>query len=229
MEKKAHHIVECLMAAIVLLLTGAATFGVPAVHTASVSLASRIIPVRQTDLEFDAWRGHSRAPDAAASSEATSTVEYGAHRADVAMAKSVAAAVFAPQRRRISEEILYAEAATRAIFPSGGRPKPIGGIPVLYPELVPICACESSFHGAWWDMPRHFENGRVLMNYSGNDDIGMCQINISVYGETARRLGYDLETVEGNINFSNWLFEREGSAPWYHSESCWRAAFAGRM
>jgi hypothetical protein len=123
------------------------------------------------------------------------------------------------------EAQIYNESMERAVWPSGPQPTAPDGSPVLYPELRPICSCESSYHGTWWDAPRHYENGNVLRNYDGNDDVGLCQINLTTYGEMAQKLGYDLYSPEGNILFANWLFEQKGSAPWYKSEKCWRKSF----
>lgn len=135
------------------------------------------------------------------------------------LSDSVAAA-----RIPTDEELAYAAAKRRAVWPKGSRPSAEDGKPALYPELVPICSCESSYSGTWRDMPRQYENGRVITNYGGGADVGMCQINVDAHGAEASELGFDLYSPEGNIGFANWLFEREGSAPWYKSEPCWRKA-----
>ena len=120
----------------------------------------------------------------------------------------------------------YIAAKERAVYPSGPRPKPYAsGVPALYPELRYICACESSIEGTPWGKPRQFENGKVLWNYDGSDDVGMCQINLSAHEQIAKELGYNLFETKGNINYANLLFEREGSAPWFKSEGCWRKMF----
>lgn len=119
----------------------------------------------------------------------------------------------------------YVYAMEHAVWPEVERPESQEGKPVLYPKLKPICGCESSYAGKWWDEPRQFENGEVLMNYSGNDDVGMCQINLTHNARKAKVLGYNLYTRGGNIRYANWLFERNGSAPWYESAHCWRHAF----
>lgn len=120
----------------------------------------------------------------------------------------------------------YLKAREQALWPEISRPSPVNGDPVLYPKLVPICACESSYAGAWWGEPRqYFSNGNVVMNFEGNDDVGMCQINLTENAKKANILGYDLYTRAGNISYANWLFERQGSAPWFRSNHCWRKAF----
>jgi len=95
------------------------------------------------------------------------------------------------------------------------------GEPILRAELVPICACESSYEGTKYGKPRQFEHGSVLRGYITPEDIGMCQINLTYHGTEATQLGLDVFTEEGNIMFANYLYEREGDDPWFRSERCW--------
>ena len=126
-----------------------------------------------------------------------------------------------PTYRLLSDTERYEEAKSHALYPTGPRPANVDGHPKLYPQLIKICACESSYNGKSWDVPRQYENGKVIENYMGSDDVGMCQINVTAHGAMSTEMGYDLYTTDGNINFSNWLFEQEGSAPWFKSEKCW--------
>ncbi len=135
--------------------------------------------------------------------------------------QSVSTQTNPPHNIPSAEDQAYNQASKTAVWPAGDRPKPVNGQPVLYPKLKTICSCESSYSGTAYGTPRQFENGKVLKNYGGNDDIGMCQINLTQFASMASKLGYDLYTPAGNINFANWLFEREGSAPWYKSKHCW--------
>lgn len=95
------------------------------------------------------------------------------------------------------------------------------GAPYLRSELHPICACESSWEGTKYGEPRQFENGQVLRGYRSPEDIGMCQISTTWHGDRAQNLGADIFTTEGNITYSNYLYEMEGATPWYKSRSCW--------
>lgn len=90
----------------------------------------------------------------------------------------------------------------------------------LKSELVPICACESA--GSKYAIPRHFKkDGSVLRGEVVSDDIGLCQINRHFHGARAESMGLDLFSVEGNIQYANYLYGREGSKPWLASKSCW--------
>ncbi len=93
----------------------------------------------------------------------------------------------------------------------------------VVPELVAaaVTSCES-----WGDpnkQPREFtETGAVLHGYPNPDDIGLGQINLPTWGATAKQLGFDLYTYEGNLAMSKWIFDHYGAAPWKYSKGCWQ-------
>ncbi len=82
------------------------------------------------------------------------------------------------------------------------------------PELIEVAWCESSF--------RHYDRyGRVKRGLENNSDIGVMQINAFYHEKTARSLGLDIYTLQGNLDYARWLYGREGLVPWNHSRSCW--------
>jgi hypothetical protein len=92
-------------------------------------------------------------------------------------------------------------------------------MPVL---LVKICKAESG--------NRQFkENGKVLRGITTPSDIGYCQINETYWNDTARDMGIDIYTEEGNKEMAMYIFERQGGEPWSASRcskvkitNCWR-------
>jgi hypothetical protein len=87
------------------------------------------------------------------------------------------------------------------------------------PILVDIARCESNF--------KQFDaDGNVIRGRVDENDIGLMQINEHYQGETAKRLGFDIYTVEGNIGYARHLYERQGSQPWSASSKCWGAELA---
>lgn len=92
--------------------------------------------------------------------------------------------------------------------------------PELLPELVKICTCES---GQGTGKPQQFNihTGEVLRGVINPDDTGMCQINKHYHLEASIQKGWDIETEEGNILYSNWLYSTQGSKPWSWSKPCW--------
>lgn len=85
------------------------------------------------------------------------------------------------------------------------------------PILVEIARCESSF--------RHLtEDGSVLRGKVNKGDVGLMQINEFYHADTAEKLGLDLETLEGNMAYAKYLYNREGGQPWKASSTCWNQA-----
>ena len=72
------------------------------------------------------------------------------------------------------------------------------------PRMVKVVACESRFKH--WD-----SKGNVLK--SPTQDYGRFQINWSNI-PTAKKLGYDVMTEEGNYDFALWLYNKYGISQW---------------
>jgi|GEM_PF-4856185 len=86
--------------------------------------------------------------------------------------------------------------------------------PALPPIFKAIALCESGgkqFHA----------NGAVITGIKNRNDIGKYQINLTIWGNTARALGYNIYTEEGNEAMAQELFRRHGLQPWYISKHCW--------
>lgn len=82
------------------------------------------------------------------------------------------------------------------------------------PIMIDISRCESHF--------RQFnKNGAVYRGTKNNQDVGVMQINEHYHLNTTKKLGYDIYTVEGNVAYARYLFEKEGTVPWASSEPCW--------
>lgn len=83
------------------------------------------------------------------------------------------------------------------------------------PILVSIASCESHF--------RQFEkDGTVKRGDINRYDLGVMQINELYHGEKAKEMGLDLHTLEGNLKFARYLYEKEGATPWSSSSKCWK-------
>lgn len=87
------------------------------------------------------------------------------------------------------------------------------------PVLVDIARCESNF--------RQFDkDGNIVRGKKDHDDVGVMQINEHYQGDTAKKLGLDLYTVDGNVMFAKHLYKEQGTAPWSASEKCWSDTIA---
>jgi hypothetical protein len=82
------------------------------------------------------------------------------------------------------------------------------------PILIEIARCESEL--------RQFDkNGNIIRGRANPDDVGVMQINEFYHSETARKMGINLETTEGNVAFGKYLYAKYGTSPWSASEPCW--------
>ena len=87
------------------------------------------------------------------------------------------------------------------------------------PILVEIARCESTF--------THYDKeGDVIRGKVDNADVGVMQINERYHLETSEKLGYDIHTVEGNVAYAKYLYEKFGSKPWNASAPCWSKTLA---
>lgn len=71
------------------------------------------------------------------------------------------------------------------------------------------------------------KNGQVIIKpvmsgqYAGTYDQGFYQIN-SNHNASAKKLGYNLSVEKDNKAYGEWLYENEGTQPWYSSADCWQ-------
>lgn len=82
------------------------------------------------------------------------------------------------------------------------------------PVLIEVARCESQFR-------QYDEKGAVLRGEVTPEDIGIMQINDHFQGETAKSMGYDIRTIEGNLAYAKVLYDKQGVAPWRASKKCW--------
>jgi len=81
------------------------------------------------------------------------------------------------------------------------------------PVMAAIAECESRF--------RHFDQGGDIIRGEANwRDVGVMQINERFHLTVATELGYNLYSLEGNIAYARYLFEKEGTRPWNASKNC---------
>jgi hypothetical protein len=82
------------------------------------------------------------------------------------------------------------------------------------PILARISKCESQY--------RQFTtNGNVLRGREVPQDVGIMQINETYHLATAKKLGYDIYTIDGNLGYGKYLYDTQGTQPWSASAPCW--------
>jgi ATP sulfurylase len=82
------------------------------------------------------------------------------------------------------------------------------------PILVDIARCESSFR-------QTDSKGNILRGKINKGDIGLMQINEYYHADKAKELKLNLHTVEGNMAYAKYLYDKEGVKPWISSSKCW--------
>lgn len=83
------------------------------------------------------------------------------------------------------------------------------------PILVDVASCESRF-------TQFNPDGTILRGEANPDDVGVMQINEKYHLETSRKLGLDIHTLEGNMAYGRYLYEKFGTDPWEYSSKCWK-------
>lgn len=87
-------------------------------------------------------------------------------------------------------------------------------VPEVPAILKKISKCESQ--------DRQFNaDGSIHRGEINPKDIGKYQINERWNGEEAKRLGFDIYTLEGNTKMALWLYKTRGTQPWNWSKNCW--------
>lgn len=82
------------------------------------------------------------------------------------------------------------------------------------PLMAEIAKCESRF--------RQFDkDGSIFRGIVNNQDVGVLQINEYYHLSRAKKLGIDVYTVEGNMEYARLLYKEQGAKPWSSSSPCW--------
>lgn len=82
------------------------------------------------------------------------------------------------------------------------------------PVMIEIARCESKFR-------QYAANGDPLYGGAGGKMVGVFQVYSDIHKSFAHTLGMDIETLDGNMAYAKYLYEREGTRPWLSSASCW--------
>lgn len=82
------------------------------------------------------------------------------------------------------------------------------------PVMSAIAECESKYR-------QYTDAGNVLRGGYGNTMIGIFQFNGPVHASFAKSIGFDIETVEGNIGYAKYVYGISGTDPWISSFGCW--------
>ncbi len=82
------------------------------------------------------------------------------------------------------------------------------------PLMIEIAKAESKFRQFGTD-------GLALRGVAVKEDTGVFQINKTYHLARSQRLGYDIDTLAGNMAYARRLYEESGPQPWASSYSMW--------
>ncbi len=82
------------------------------------------------------------------------------------------------------------------------------------PIMHKIAYCESR--------NRQFNpDGSVIRGVVNSRDVGIFQINEKYHLSDSQKMGLNIHTVEGNLEYAKYLYEKQGTRPWNSSKPCW--------
>ncbi len=81
------------------------------------------------------------------------------------------------------------------------------------PVMIDIARCESQF--------RQFDKKGAILKNPTSSAVGIFQIMSSLHAKPADKIGMDIYSIEGNLEFARHLFDEEGTTPWLSSSKCW--------
>jgi hypothetical protein len=82
------------------------------------------------------------------------------------------------------------------------------------PVMISIARCESKFR-------QYADSGNPLYGGYQGKMVGVFQVYEDIHGDFARGKGMDITTLDGNLQYAKYLYEREGTQPWMSSFPCW--------
>jgi len=82
------------------------------------------------------------------------------------------------------------------------------------PVMAEVAKCESRFR-------QYDKSGNVLRGEQVYEDVGVMQVNETYHKKASVELGLDISTIQGNVAYARYLYEKEGTKPWNSSKKCW--------
>jgi len=82
------------------------------------------------------------------------------------------------------------------------------------PVMIEIARCESKFR-------QYADSGNVFRGGVGQQMVGVFQFFDRYHERAASALGFDIETLDGNLAYARHVYTLEGTAPWISAQDCW--------
>lgn len=85
------------------------------------------------------------------------------------------------------------------------------------PVMVKIAKCESGFEHFDPDEP----NGLNTNPAPNSSASGVFQILLKTHGPAAAALGFDITTIQGQLDYARYLYNQNGTRDWKATQHCW--------
>ncbi len=82
------------------------------------------------------------------------------------------------------------------------------------PIMERVAYCESTH-------TQFISEGVVHRGVANNKDVGIFQINEKYHLKDSKKMGIDIYSIEGNMEYARHLYETQGLQPWSASRPCW--------
>ncbi|MBC7981606.1 hypothetical protein H7X65_00850 [Candidatus Parcubacteria bacterium] len=82
------------------------------------------------------------------------------------------------------------------------------------PIMQKIAYCESRNR-------QYSKDGSTLRGVVNSRDVGIFQVNEKYHLSDSKKMGIDIHTVDGNLEYARHLYESQGTQPWSSSRPCW--------
>lgn len=82
------------------------------------------------------------------------------------------------------------------------------------PIMERVAFCESTH-------TQFISEGVVHRGVANNKDVGIFQINEKYHLKDSKKMGIDIYSIEGNMEYARHLYETQGLQPWSASRPCW--------
>ncbi len=126
----------------------------------------------------------------------------------------------AEARSEAAESSLGQGAKKQKADPNAGVQEALEAYFADMPLMVVVAKCESG--GGINGSPRQFgPDGSYLKGKQVSADTGVLQVNKTYHQARSEKLGYDIETLAGNMAYARLLQKEQGYWPWISSWPCW--------
>lgn len=89
------------------------------------------------------------------------------------------------------------------------------------PIMVEVARCESRFRQFDDQATSTQPEPVVLMGGYKKRMVGIFQIYDDIHRVAARTLGWNIDTIDGNIGYARYMYDKQGTTPWLSSSGCW--------